>query len=133
MFLLSFADFFQNRRFQKILSGTLSECQTVWIQIRTDILSVLIWFQTVCKAYQQTTKVTTSEEIVKYFFIQKMLSAYYILYYFILAHQTSFPLFCKGYLQTTKVGTSKEKLFKLIPFLCLVILPVIGESGLPSL
>ena len=32
-------------------------CQTVWIQIRTDILSVLIWVQTVCKCYQQTTKV----------------------------------------------------------------------------
>ena len=33
----------------EILSGTLSECQTVWIQIRTDILSVLIWVQTVAK------------------------------------------------------------------------------------
>ena len=28
--------FFQNLLFQKILSGILSECQTVWIQIRTD-------------------------------------------------------------------------------------------------
>ena len=48
--------FFQNKLFQKILSGTLSECQTVWIQINTNILSVLIWVQTVCKCYQQTTK-----------------------------------------------------------------------------
>ena len=46
---------FQNYFFQKILSGALSECQMVWIQIRTDILSVLIWVQTVCKSYQQTT------------------------------------------------------------------------------
>ena len=38
------------------LSGTLSECQTVWIQIRTNIMSVLIWIQTVCKVNQQTTK-----------------------------------------------------------------------------
>ena len=29
--------------FVKNLSGTLSECQMVWIQIRTYILSVLIW------------------------------------------------------------------------------------------
>ena len=38
---------FQNSKltFNKILSGTLSECQRVWIQIRTDILSVLIWVQ----------------------------------------------------------------------------------------
>ena len=33
---------------QKNISQTLSECQTVWIQIRMDILSVLIWVQTVC-------------------------------------------------------------------------------------
>ena len=62
---LSSADFFQNYLFQKILSGTLSECQTVWIQVRTDILSVLIWVQTVCKGYQQTTKFTASKERVK--------------------------------------------------------------------
>ena len=38
----SSADFFQNQFFfKKNLSGTLSDCQMVWIQIRTDIL--LIW------------------------------------------------------------------------------------------
>ena len=47
MILLSFADFFQNQLFQKLLSGKLSDCQSVWIQIRTDFLSVLIWVQTV--------------------------------------------------------------------------------------
>ena len=31
-------------------------CQTVWIQIRSVVLSRLIWIQTVCKGYQQTTK-----------------------------------------------------------------------------
>ena len=30
----------------------------VCIQIRTDFLSILIWVQTVCKGYQQMTKVT---------------------------------------------------------------------------
>ena len=69
MLLLSSADFLQNQPFQKILSGPLSECHTVWIQIRTDVdvLSVLIWVQTVCKGYQQTTnfKNDTSREIVK--------------------------------------------------------------------
>ena len=30
-------------------------CQTDWIQITPDILSGLIWVQTVCKGYQQTT------------------------------------------------------------------------------
>ena len=34
-----------------------SECQTVWIQIRPHILSVMIFVQTVCKSYQQTTLV----------------------------------------------------------------------------
>ena len=50
---LSSADFFQNQLFRKILSGIPSECQAVWIQIRPDILSGLIWVQTVCKSYQQ--------------------------------------------------------------------------------
>ena len=64
MLLLFSADFFFKINFQQILSGTLSECQTVWSQIRTDILSVLIWFQTVCKNYQQaiTKKGATSKE-----------------------------------------------------------------------
>ena len=56
MLLLLAADFFQNSIFEIILSETLSECQTVWIQIRTDIGSVLIWVQTVCKALQQATR-----------------------------------------------------------------------------
>ena len=66
MLLLSSADFFQNKLFQKIISGTLSECQRVWIQIRTDILSVLIWIQTVCNSYQQMIKVALArkEELI---------------------------------------------------------------------
>ena len=54
---LSSADIFQNQLFRKTLSGLPSECQTVWIQIRLNILSGLIWVQTVCKCYQQTTLV----------------------------------------------------------------------------
>ena len=53
--------FFQNWFFQN-LSGIPSQCQTVWIQIRPD---VLIWVLTVCKGYQQMTKVATSGERVK--------------------------------------------------------------------
>ena len=55
-FFLSSADFFHNLLFQKIPSVALSESQAIWIQIRTDILSVLIWVKTVCKGYQQMTK-----------------------------------------------------------------------------
>ena len=40
----------------------LSECQIVLIQIRTDILSILIGVQTVYKGYQPTTKVAISKE-----------------------------------------------------------------------
>ena len=36
----------------------------VWIQIRTEILSVLIWVQTIHKGYQQMTKVAASKERV---------------------------------------------------------------------
>ena len=47
--LLSSADFFQNQLFRKILLGIPSECQANWIQISPDILSGLIWVQTICK------------------------------------------------------------------------------------
>ena len=53
--LLSSADFLQNQLFRKILSGIPSECQTVRIQIRSDILSGLIWARLFCKGYQQMT------------------------------------------------------------------------------
>ena len=53
---LSSADFFQNQLFRKILSGIPPECQTDWTQIRPNILSGLIWVQSVCKGYEQTTR-----------------------------------------------------------------------------
>ena len=52
-------NFFPHKLFQKILSGTVSKCQTVWIQIRTDLLLVPIWLKTVCKGYQQMSKSPT--------------------------------------------------------------------------
>ena len=58
--------FFKIDFFQKILSGTLSECQTVWTHIRIDILSVLIWVQTVCKGYQQMTKLPLAGKELRY-------------------------------------------------------------------
>ena len=44
-FLSSSDFFFQNLN----LSGIPSECQTVWSQIRTDVMSGLIWPQIICK------------------------------------------------------------------------------------
>ena len=55
---------FSKSIFKKTLSGIPSACQTVWIQIRTDIMLVLIWVQTVCKGYLQTTKVAASKKRV---------------------------------------------------------------------
>ena len=49
------ADYFQNNFLRKILSGISSDCQTLWIQIRPNILLGLIWVQTFCKGYQQTS------------------------------------------------------------------------------
>ena len=53
-FRLLIVFFFQNHLFRKNLSGIPSECQTVWIQIRPDILSGLIRVQSVWKGYQHT-------------------------------------------------------------------------------
>ena len=61
--LLSSADF------SKVsFSGTISECQKVWIQIRTDKMSVLIWAQTVWKGSQQATESPASKWLTDCFF-----------------------------------------------------------------
>ena len=63
------ADFFQNQLFQKILSGIVSECQTVLILIRPDNLMGLIWVKTVCKGYQQLTlggRVKSTVNVLKF-------------------------------------------------------------------
>ena len=57
MFFSPLLIFFQNQLFRKILSEISVMCRTVWIQIRTDVLSGLIWVKTVCKGYKQMTVV----------------------------------------------------------------------------
>ena len=47
----SFTDFLNN------ISRIQPECQTVLIQIRPDVLSGMVWVQTICKGYQQATLV----------------------------------------------------------------------------
>ena len=45
--------FFSNiNYFEKNILGIPSECQTVWIQIRLNVLSGLSLIQTICKGYQ---------------------------------------------------------------------------------
>ena len=61
-FYYQLLNFFQNDfpLFKKFFQEQY-QSQTVWIQIRTDILSVLIWVQTVCIGYQHMTKVTANK------------------------------------------------------------------------
>ena len=47
---------------KKTILGSLSERQTVSIQIRTNVLSTRTWVQTVCKGYQQTTEIAAGKE-----------------------------------------------------------------------
>ena len=49
MFLFRLLAFFKIKFLQINHPGPPSECQTVWIQIKTDILLVFILVQTVCK------------------------------------------------------------------------------------
>ena len=45
--------FFKISFFQSIISGIPSECDTIWIEIRPDVLWVLNCEQTVCKGYHR--------------------------------------------------------------------------------
>ena len=56
--VLSSVDFYKINFFEKNISGISSACKTVCLQIRLNVLSGLIWVQTVCKGCQLTTLVT---------------------------------------------------------------------------
>ena len=63
---MSNADLFQNQHFfYKFLSGIPSEFETIGTQIRPDVLYGLIWVQSLCKVYQQTTLVGKGLKIYK--------------------------------------------------------------------
>ena len=70
--------FFEIKFFLKINHpGPPSECQTVWIQIKTDILLVFIWDKLFAKGYWQTSKLSTGMQRVitgKYFSVQYIVS-----------------------------------------------------------
>ena len=55
---------FKINTFKILFQEHYQSAKTVWIQFRTDILSVLSRIQTVCKGYHQTTKVAASKERV---------------------------------------------------------------------
>ena len=69
--LSSSADFLKIAHFRRMPSGLPSGRQTDRIQIRPDVLSDLIWVQTVYKGYQQTTlsckKLTPNEVAAELF------------------------------------------------------------------
>ena len=48
--------FFKIIFFKKFFQDNYQSVKLFWIQIRTDVLSVLIWVQAVCKGYQQKMK-----------------------------------------------------------------------------
>ena len=57
LFFTVFCLFFQNRLFRKLVSGILSECQTVWILIRPNVVSLPDLGINCLQSYHQTTLV----------------------------------------------------------------------------
>ena len=68
--------FFQNKLFEKNLSGIPLECQTVWTLIRPDDSSGLILVQTVCQGNQQKTCVDTELSLIHWFLYDYRISAF---------------------------------------------------------
>ena len=63
----------------KIISGTLSESQAIWIQIKTDDLLVLIRIQNVCKGYQKTKVVASIWKKFIFYICDSRLLEYWVL------------------------------------------------------
>ena len=103
------ADFFQNHRFQKILSGISLVCQTVWILIRPDKMSGLIWIQTVCSRYQQTTLV--GKELVYEVLLFHKTQYQKAFYPYSANHKTADDIFGCGLLTFFKIFIFQKTLF----------------------
>ena len=59
-----------------LLSGGLpSACQTVWILTRSDVMSGLIWIQTVCIGYKQTK--LAGKELNTFLYLHNMLHFFF--------------------------------------------------------
>ena len=91
-----------------------SECQTIWIQISSDILSGLIWVQTVYKSHMLMTKVTTIREIVNpplpmESSIQYLSRIYNTIRVLNSLESDLCQSYCKDYQQTTKKTPLVEK------------------------
>ena len=98
-FLLSADFFFSKSSFSKILSGVPSGCQTVWSQIRPNILSGLIPIQTAVRffanlLFPKILSVVPSECQTVWIQIRPD----------ILSGLIWVQTVCKGYKQTTLVG-----------------------------
>ena len=81
MFLLLFADFLQNYFFTNKPPGPLSECQTVWIQIKTDTLWSSSGFKLFAKDYWQMTQFPAGMQRVITGHIGRLLSWLYMYIY----------------------------------------------------
>ena len=57
MFLFRLLTFFKIKFLKINRSGPPLECQTVWIQIKTDIVLVFIWVQNICKRLLEDDKI----------------------------------------------------------------------------
>ena len=78
VFYFRLLTFFKIKFLKKKHPGPPSECQTIWSQIKTDILSlVFIWVQTVCKRLLADDKLSTGMQRVitgKYLSVQYIVS-----------------------------------------------------------
>ena len=75
--------FFKIKFLQINHPGPPSECLTVWIQIKTDILLDFIWVQTVCKRLLADDKIIcwhakSYNRLGKYFSVQYIVSFIYV-------------------------------------------------------
>ena len=104
----SSTDFFQNQLFRKTLSGIPSVCQRVWIQIRPDILSGLIWVQTVCRGYQQMTKVGRVKAQA-----MSMSSSVYLSRY--LQHKIQLGMWVQGRFKSVWTTTQSDQSLSFLP------------------
>ena len=88
MHLLPSADFLQNYFFQKNLSGTLSGYQPAWIQIRTDVLSVLIKVQIVCKAQTSWATCSSNRTTIKGNITEPYIYGVIVYFCYVMSHWT---------------------------------------------
>ena len=106
--------FFKINIFKKFFQEHFKSVKQVWIQIRINVLSVLIWVQIVSKGYQQMTEVVVARKELNFRCASNLISVCIMVKYIRLQQQESITVTAEICLEIDNCKTALSLIWKWI-------------------